>query len=216
MPPSCSMHAVFTCKGNRALSMTSRLWRKTVLFCEVMNLEVVNENAHVLQRKTISAIKTFYSLVRVVSSFKPGVVSRRQFGSGAKKARENDEERSARGSDSYLQQLLTEGLRGCLIRIICCVWNVSRWETACLNVPPPDWFLPLLRYVHFFFTPFVAFVNSPKLPDPSSSLDLVHYKATVDRLLKRLRSFPRNRTQQNICFKFFPFIKYSNDTPKIE
>lgn len=75
---------------------------------------------------------------------------------------------------------------------------------------------PRLRYVHLFFTPFVAFVNSPKLPDPSSSLDLVHYKATVDRLLKRLRSFPRNRTQQNICFKFFPFIKYSNDTPKIE
>lgn len=106
--------------------------------------------------------------------------------------------------------------RGYLKRITCCVWYVSRWETVCLNVPPPDWFLPLLRYVHFFFTPFVAFVNSPKLLDPSSPLDLVLYKATVGRLLKRLRSFPRNRAQQNICFKFWAFIKYSNDTLKIK
>jgi len=87
---------------------------------------------------------------------------------------------------------------------------------VCLNVLPPDWFLPLLRYVHFFFTPFVTFVNSPKLLDPSSPLDLVLYKATFGRLLKRLRSFPRNRTQQNICFKFGAFIKYSNDTLKIK
>jgi len=69
---------------------------------------------------------------------------------------------------------------------------------------------------HFFFTPLVAFVNSPKLLDPSSTLDLVLFKVTVGRLLKRLRSFPRNRTQQNICFKFWAFIKYSNDTLKIK
>ena len=34
--------------------------------------------------------------------------------------------------------------------------------------------------------------------------------------LDLLRSFPRNRTQHKICFKLCPFIKNSNDTPKMK